>query len=204
MNLRVFIALLLSVLLAGCAGIPQAPMTTQAWQLQQARLATLSSWSLQGRVAIHTADDGGNVSLQWHQREEAYELLFQAPLGQGSLRLTGSAAGVMARDDEGRLAVASDAEALIADMTGWRIPVEHLRYWVLGRVEPQDDYELDELGRLKQLRRGGWQVEYQRYARFGELFLPTKLKLEHQQVKIRMVVDQWRLDDALGEAGRGT
>ena len=88
---------------------------------------------------------------------------------------------------------ATDVNELLRKHFGWVMPVQGLRYWVLGLPDPQpvDDKALDEQGRLVWLEQSGWHIEFVRYHKVGRIEIPGKMKLEYPDLHVRLVIDQW-------------
>ncbi|MFA7095009.1 MAG: lipoprotein insertase outer membrane protein LolB [Gammaproteobacteria bacterium] len=169
----------------------------QRWELRQQVLRTVQVWTLSGRVAVYTPDEGWNASVHWRQHPDTYDLRVIAPLGGGSLQLRGDASGgVVAQTSKGEVYRSSDAESLLRERTGVALPVASLRYWVLGQPDPRDgaaESVLDGHGRLARLRQGGWSVSYTSYRAVGDLELPDRIVLDNGRYKVRLVVDRWDL-----------
>jgi len=190
-----------ALLLSACATAPQRPsqdVLQQAWRDRQAQLARLDQWNLEGRVAVSTPTDGWQASLRWRQQADGhYAIRIIAPLGQGSVALDGGPDGVVMRTTEHpRPVTAADAETLLYDRLGWRVPVAGLRYWILGLPDPKleaPELELDNEGRLASLTQDGWQVEYRGYQQVGAYQLPGKIFMENNSLKLRMVIRTWSL-----------
>jgi outer membrane biogenesis lipoprotein LolB len=41
----------------------------------------------------------------------------------------------------------------------------------------------------------GWRVQYQRFARVDAHLLPSKLRIQNTEVRLRLIVDSWSLGD---------
>jgi outer membrane lipoprotein LolB len=183
--------LLLILLLAGCAASPR-PETAPAG----ATPAAVTDWKFNGRISLTRGDQGWHAGLDWENRADRYRLQVSGPLGQGALQLAGDPAGVMLIDSESRVYTAPDADTLLAQVTGWDIPVTGMQYWVRGLSAPGDAIRvtLDPDGRLAQLEQSGWVITYQRYRSIGGYDWPAKLRLVHDDLAVRLVIDQWQLD----------
>lgn len=184
-------SVLLMVLLSGCAALP-VPETAPA----TATPATVTNWKFTGRISLTRGDQGWHAGLDWDNRADRYHLLVTGPLGQGALQLSGDAGGVTLIDSEAHVHTARDVDALLAQVTGWDIPVGGIRYWVRGLAAPDSAVRvtLDPRGRLQQLEQSGWQVTYLGYRSIGSADWPAKLKLVHDDLAVRLVIDQWQLD----------
>ena len=53
----------------------------------------------------------------------------------------------------------------------------------------------DEQGRLKQLSQAGWQVSYLDWAPAGVTGLPSKLDLQGERLRMRLLVEQWSVGE---------
>ena len=50
---------------------------------------------------------------------------------------------------------------------------------------------LDEQQRLATLQQAGWQIQYGTYTPVAGDWRPSRLTLQHDQVRVRVVVDGW-------------
>lgn len=190
----------LAVGLAGCAAVPEpatGPEVESAWQEHRERVAAVEQWSLVGRVAVRRGDEGWSAQLRWRQRGARYDLRLSAPLGQGGVRLEGGPDGVVVRTSRGDRYAAEQAGPLLARWIGGDVPVEALRYWVRGLPQPGVPVtrSIDAQGRLIELHQRGWSVEYDDYTEAGDVALPRKLTVRDDELRVRLVIDRWSLDD---------
>ena len=185
------LAVLLAVLLlAGCTTTP-APRGSQS-------AATMSVWQFNGRVSLTRGEEGWHAGLHWQEQAGRFYLRVSGPLGQGGFQLNGDARGVVLVDADGQSFAAQDEDALLVQVTGWQLPVRGLRYWIRGLPEPaagRAQVTRDEAGQLLRLEQSGWTVNYQRYQLVGDVLLPAKLQLLHADIAVRIIIDQWELDD---------
>lgn len=183
--------LVVMLLLAGCASQPTLVINGS---LQHA--SESSSWQFNGRFGASHADESWNGGLQWRQQGNDYLIRLSGPLGQGSIQLQGDVHQAQLTLSETQIYENADAEELLWQHTGWRIPFAGMRYWLMGMPAP--DYPVtelrrDELGRLVSLRQAGWLIEIRRYVSVQGIELPRKLFLQHARFNVRLVVDQWEL-----------
>lgn len=146
---------------------------------------------------MNTQDKGWSGKLHWHQQAEGFQIQFNAPLGQGAFRLEGNAGGAEMRTSEGEIFQASDAETLIVQQLGWRFPLSGLRYWVMGVPEPGSRPVLvfDQAGHLVSMQQTHWKIRYPDYVQVNELSLPKKVYLDNTDLKVRLVIDRWELQN---------
>ena len=196
---RVVPALLAGFLfLSGCS--QQAVKPTEnpetAWANRLSRIHEIRHWDLSGRIAIKLAKDGGSASLFWQQRQEKYSIRIVGPFGKGSLQLEGGPDGVSMEDSEGNTHNAPNAESLMLQELGWQLPVSGLRHWIMGVPDPGqalDQLQLDDTGRATLISQAGWEISLDRYRRAEGLDLPARVELLARDLKVKLIVKQWKL-----------
>lgn len=158
--------------------------------------ATIEAWKINGRISLTRGEQGWHAGLDWETQADHYRLQVTGPLGQGALQVTGDAAGVTLIDSDAHIHTARDVDALLAQVTGWDLPVSGLHYWVRGLSAPGSAVRvtLDRQGRLQRLAQSGWEITYQRYQHIAGNDWPAKLKLVHNDLDVRLVIDQWQFD----------
>ena len=120
------VALTLSMAwLAGCATAPRpriAPTSDLlAHQAEREKaLAAQPSWQLTGRLGVSNGKDGGSGSLDWRQRDDAFDISVHAPVTGKTWTLTGDAhhaslSGLRDAPVEG-----DDAATLLERELGWK------------------------------------------------------------------------------------
>ena len=176
----------LAVFAAGCATAPSSPPVDDpvaTWQSRQAELKPLTTWKIRGRVAMRSANEGWQASMNWERESDRHRVDITGPLGRGHLRLTQDSRGAVLRDADNHTWRAKNAEQLLYSKTGWRMPLDGMYYWVLGLPAPgaAANHELDGQGRLNKLVQSGWEIQYLEYTRYGSLDLPSKLFFKKQR-----------------------
>jgi outer membrane lipoprotein LolB len=192
------LAVILLGLLAACATTPPllpAEAGERALERRREALASLKTWTLTGRIAIQTEDEGWNATLKWRQAQDAFDIRIAGPFGGGGLSLQGGPHGVVMRTAEQDVYYAADAETLLYEHSRLALPVEGLRLWVLGLPSPGQSSQssVDVHGRLTKLSQAGWEMKFLRYAAVGDIELPTKIFLSNESLEVRLVVDTWDL-----------
>jgi len=189
-----YAALGLLLLLAGCRtlpeGAPAGPSTAE-----QAAIALLADWHARGRVAVHSATDGFNASFDWRETAGRSELDVRGPLGAGAAHISRS--DELIRIDTGSgapLDIAAPFASLEPELTarlGFPLPVDSLRYWVLGVPAPAEASEPLAAG----FRQGGWEVSFSAFAAVPGAPgpLPVRLALTRGPTRIRVLVSSWQV-----------
>jgi outer membrane lipoprotein LolB len=197
--------ILLSALLLTACVSPGPQLTPQqrqqAWQQHAIRLANIESWSLSGRVAVRADGKGWQAGMRWKKSGERQEVTLTGPFGGGVILLTENPSGFILRDNRGDEYFDTDAERLLELVTGWRLPVNGLTYWVQGRAAPDapSTIELDGQGRAQTLAQHGWQISYLKYVEHDGLSLPGRMLLKHEPegglgeaLEVRLALNDWK------------
>jgi outer membrane lipoprotein LolB len=189
---RLLSILVCSVVLAACVTTRRAPAPTpQGWEQRAVQLQGLSGWRLDGRAAVAAGTQGWQASLNWRENREWAEVHLSGPFGVGSL--------VLKRTPDGlSLNGAPPSDAVLAQLQerlGFELPIDHLRFWLLGVPDPNAAFELkrNDQDRAAQLTQHDWTIDYDRYMPVNGDVLPAHLVLSRAGVRVRIVVDRWEL-----------
>ncbi|MDR3416453.1 MAG: lipoprotein insertase outer membrane protein LolB [Nevskia sp.] len=185
-------------MLGGCATVEPAPslagnseQAQRNWDARRAALEQVHDFSLQGRLA-----ESGLVSfggdLSWIQNGSHFQARFYGPLGVGALAIEGEPGDMEVRAKDGTYRTGVP-EVLMQEKFGWSMPVDGLRYWVLGLPAPGAGaaLQLDDGGHILSLRQNGWQLDYAEYQNVAGLDLPRKFALSDPQRRFRVFIDTW-------------
>ena len=191
-----------AVLLAGCETLAKlasperhAPEPDATWQTHISAMSAFRTWALRGTLTVRADGESSRVRMQWRQAPDSYLLRFTGPLGVGLLEVVGGAAGVEARFPDGRRIRAASPEELLEAEIGWSVPLEGLRYWIVGVPAPDGTrarLKPDDQGRLARLEQAGWTVVYDQYVEHGDLVLPERIRFSSGSVDATVVVRQWK------------
>ena len=199
---RVFVALLFSsvVFLEGCSIIPttatdRTPVKIE-WSERKLALSNITHWKLSGRFGAKTASDSWSGNINWLQEQTHYQINISGPLNTGSVEINGNeySSELYVSDEESYSA--SNAEELLESHTGLRLPMNNLRYWLIGLPSPaslQESIEFDEFGRLKKIAQQGWLVTFKRYGYVNDIELPNKIFLVNHEFDVRLVIQSWHI-----------
>jgi len=191
-----WISAALFALLAACAS-PPAPRTDYQTLIehQAAREAVVvqrRDWSFTGRIAVSQGSDGGSGRIDWRQHGDDFDIRLSAPISRQTWRLSRAAGKVRLEGLPDGPREGEDAETLLKQATGWRIPVAVMADWVRGvRAGTDAELEFAPGGLPATLRQSGWTVSYRAWNQ-DDPALPTKVFAESGDARVRLVVDQWR------------
>lgn len=202
MMLRLSLLLMATLLVSGCAH--QGSLTPPQDVLEhQRQVQAISDWQLTGKLGIRTAGDSGSANLKWVQQIANYQINLSGPLGQKSMIITGTPGNVRLEQTGEPAQEAKTAEALIKKTAGWTLPVAQLAYWVRGVPAPKlriSHLQQNESGLIAQLIQGDWNISYSNYRdqTFNGVILPLpgKITAEYKDVRLVLVIRDWRLGAA--------
>lgn len=192
--------ILVLLLLSSCSLWPtdpkgQQPANLQDWQQHQQQVSQLDGWQIRGKLGIQSTDNGGSGTLFWLQRQHYFDIRLAGPLGQGATRLTGRPGEVLLTSSQGQFQ-ADSPEELLESQLGWRLPVSNLLWWVRGLPAPQQSspaqLQFNPHSRLQELQQDNWHIQYQDYVEYDGYWLPTRLMLQGQQLKLTLVIKEWQ------------
>lgn len=181
------LALVMSVS-AGCASLSQSPRASPA-----ATGSATGAFGFSGRIAVHEQEQNLAGSIRWSHDSAGDDILLSSPLGQGVMQIVTDANGATLRTADDKFYRAADAEQLAWSVTGWRIPVSGLIFWVRGMAQPGSlaSEKRDEQGRLLRLTQEDWQIEYAAYFDAPDASLPRRIVLSRPEFELRLVIDSW-------------
>lgn len=187
----VLCALVLAAALGACVTTRAPTPAAVGWEQRVADLQGLASWQLDGRAAVAVGTQGWQATLNWRQHGDAAEVHLSGPFGVGALLLKRTPDGLSLND-----APPSDAVlAQLQERLGFELPIDKLRYWLLGVPDPSAAFTLtrNDQDRALQLVQGDWTIDYDRYRSADGESMPAHLVMSREGVRVRIVVDRWNL-----------
>lgn len=151
-------------------------------------------FTLSGRLAATHGSAGFSAGVHWQQQGSRAQLVLTGPLGFGAVRVGQSGERLTITAANGvRLEGAAAAQQLVM-MLGFQPPLRSLRYWIVGVPDPATGAEpsLDAQQRLAQLRQGGWRIEYDEYVPVRQQWLPRRLTLARDDLRLKLVINVWQ------------
>jgi outer membrane lipoprotein LolB len=156
----------------------------------------LDHFRAEGKLALRSPEQSESASFLWQQQGERARIELSGPLGVNAATLESDGRELEILQGESRSRWDLSDPAVIYRETGWYLPVAALPYWLRGIPAPGpavDELAL-ERGRLSRLRQAGWEISVERYERFGDLDLPTRLQLRHDRRSVRLVIRRWQAE----------
>ena len=183
-------AVLAGLLVGACAvGTPRSVPTVEP--------ASISAFLLEGRFSLKVQNDAFPGRVRWQHAAQADDLWFYSPLGATVARLRQDPSGALLVTSNGQEYRASDLHQLAFDVLGWDLPLEGLPFWVRGLAWPAGgpaETQANARGQLERLTQSGWRVSYLDWAPASIAGLPSKLDVQGERLRMRLVVERWSVD----------
>lgn len=159
---------------------------------RESALHEQQQFALSGRLGIANGRDAGSGQFRWQQRGAAFEFQLTVTVTGDRVRLAGQPGKVKLTDARGQVTEGFDAEQLLFERTGWRVPVAQLGYWVRGMRAPGGtaDTRFDAAGRLVELAQDGWTIQYRDWTASAPA-LPTMLVARRGQERVKVRIRDW-------------
>jgi outer membrane lipoprotein LolB len=188
------------LLLHGCAITPpkNAPELTPSEQ--QALLRALPGYALDGRVGVRAGEKGWQANVHWQQRGEVSEVRLSGPFGAGALKLRLQGNELQMTDSRGHKLQGEEATNSLREQLGFVPPLTSLRDWLLGLPDPALQSAETPGGANateRELDQQDWHLRYEDFrseaTSRGSVRLARKLTATREEIRLRLVVDRWRL-----------
>lgn len=191
-------------LFSGCATLPSQTksdavvatiVTEPAANTQNVSAA---DFNILGRISVQDEKQSFSGSFRWQHLTASDEILLFTPLGQAVAEITRDDEGVRLITSKLEAFYAADVESLTQEILGWRMPLNGLQYWIQGTHSPitAAEKDLDNKDRIVAIRQDGWHIHYSSFTsgQTNPIPLPKVLNLVYQNLKIRLVVDDWKVE----------
>lgn len=184
------------LLLAGCAHVPRPPAGPVAsWSEQRAALLAYRRFQFSGRLAVAANGEGFSGGIDWRQQADESAVRLRGPLGVGALQLRYDGQALTVQTADGQSLGGAPAEERLRESLGFDAPLASLAYWLRGCDDPANAAEttLDDQQRLATLKQRGWELRYDSYERHGALWLPQRITLQRESVRLKLLIQSWTL-----------
>ena len=178
--------------LSGCATFMGGNLLPRSTEAQQ-QLYASKAWTLEGRIAVKSGNEGWSANLFWEHDGGQERLRLYGPFGQGAVSIILQNQMIYINEGNGVVNSSRDPEELLTRKLGFSVPLGSLRYWVLGLPAPDISYqaELDDKGGLKGFQQQAWVLGFENFENVGNFVMTQKMTIQGSQVRLRLVVDEW-------------
>lgn len=185
--------LLLLVLVAACSSRPPLPISSIDSQQRQQGLQQLENWQIEGRMAYMDAHEKHSASFIWHQQHRWFSLDLNTFIGTNILHLQQKSDGAELEMDNKHYQRPT-AGILLSELTGWQLPVAQFSNWLKGQALGTEQVQYSPQGWINQLSWQGWTINYADFRLVNGTLLPFDIRLQHQQQRIKIRINQWQLN----------
>lgn len=168
------------------------------WQQRQLAMNRMQSWSMGGRTALKFKADSWTFGLNWVQKNrQQYSLQIKHPLTGTVIGTLDQSPGRATLRTRGKVSNGTDAERLLQQQLGVKMPVNGMPYWIRGVMAPQypvGKVTFEANGRPRQIIQAGWVIDYANYNGTASNSLPRRVNISRaqEQVSVRIVAKQWQ------------
>ena len=189
--------LLACLFLTGCGTFQSKISSTEPWPQHQADISDIKTWTLRGKLGVKSPSNNHSASLYWRQDLDHYQIQLSGPLGQGKIRLQGTAKHLRLERSKQATIETSQPEELLIKELGWLLPIKQIHFWAKGLPAPGIMIDQQKLvnGTLAQLQQAGWTLQYSRYQRSNTHLLPGKISMSKEQIRLILIAKQWQFDE---------
>ena len=120
------------IMLSACSTLQQPSSQPDTTLDALANNHAIQQWSVSGKVGLRNGKQAHSAYLNWRQCGETFDIRLSGPLGQLAAHLTGDSKQVYLVTSDKQHYTADNASALLEQQLGWALPMEQLRYWLLG------------------------------------------------------------------------
>ena len=188
------------VSISGCATTPNLPANKEFsqsnWLAHKDTLTHIEKWQFDGRFSAKTDTENWTGSIAWSQNQQEYKINISGPLSTGSIMLEGEEDFALLRLSDTQTATDTDPQSLLYNHTGLKLPVNELKYWLLGLPSPESRYntvELNKKGQLSKLSQNNWEVTFKRYTTVNNRQIPNKIFLVNHEINVRLIIQKWQI-----------
>ena len=186
--IRCFIVVILMLQLISCASVPEK--SAAIFDLSgRDGLYAKTEWSFKGRIAIIDKDNAVSANITWERIKNKENIVLAGLFGMGKARITLEQGRVEIESAGKQSVYYGNASDIVYSKLGIRIPVTALKFWVLGVVDPNAAFVVNDTG----FEQHGWLVTYLQMQVNDGNELPRKIRVEQGSAKLKLIVNQWEI-----------
>jgi len=191
------VALIVLLLSSACTNVqPAISIDNPRWAAHHSTINELEKWQFSGRFSAKTDIENWTGSIQWQQKAQQFKINLSGPLNSGSALLQGNDDLTELRTSDSTSFFDSDPQFLLQQHTGMILPVNNLRYWIVGMPAPEakiDAIKISQNGQIDTLSQNNWEIRFKRYTDTPRAALPNKIFLNNDEVSVRLIIQEWQI-----------
>lgn len=178
--------------LSGCASWQEKSVTPPSLQARQ-MLYDLNAWTLEGRIAAKTGNEGWNANLSWEHLADEERVRLSGPFNQGAVSIVLGKDQISISEADGSTTRSDNPDELLKTRLGFAVPLRSLRFWVLGLPAQNSAYttESDAAGGLLGFEQEGWTLRYDSFESVKNFVLPRKMTIRGNDASLKLIADEW-------------
>lgn len=206
------------VLLTACTSVPLSrdvesirPIDRAAHERHQQQLSAITSWRLQGQIALfnRVEDSRDAIYIDWTQTADTTLMRFSHPLRGTVARLEQSTTGAVLIDDDQNEYYAKDFSSLLQTYFGIDLPVSALPDVVRG-ILPEQASAVQVMSPTPESTAAArpilvlntysvrsdehqWQAELRNYQSIESIYLPGNIELTSADWRVKLRITDWHL-----------
>lgn len=188
---------LILICLVGCTTVTPPRFGTYhlSWQARQKQLNNLKNWNLYSAIGIKNSQVRTSARVHWQQFEDNYILDITSQFNIGGVKIVGDSSGVTLWRSTTNKISAKTPEKLMYQELGWSLPMDNLRYWILGLPAPKLAYksQFDAYNHLIYLQQQGWEINYANFISVNNIDLPTSILISNPRLQVKVIIKKWEL-----------
>ncbi len=198
MNAIKYSILVSAILLTACTHTPRPAEEPPANKIiplekRKAETATVSTWEINGAMAAKNKEKAWSASMNWLQHgPNSYQIRLIGPLGGGTVLINKTGKTIHFQDGAKKVS-SNNADELLLQQTGIRLPVNNLYYWVRGLPAPGgiQAEQHDKYNHLSQLQQSGYTIDFTQYTSVKGIDLPSTIRLVGNGVMVKVIIKHW-------------
>ena len=198
--MRLYLILLMFFLfISGCAqNISDKQSVISNWQTH---LDAQTHWKANGKLAFISKEERHSANFSWSNQGDNfrpdYNLKLTSFIGTQILSLNQTQSQAQLEYDS-ETYIDTNAQNMLTRLTNLSFPVNDEANWLKGRPKSKD-IKYDALNRIiwaqmTDSQGTHWQVSYNQYIKNKGVWLPTKLNLKNDHLKIKMQIHSWQFN----------
>ena len=135
--------------------------------------------------------DSWSATIDWLHEAGKDVLNISGPLGQGAARIVLLSDSIMIDQGDGQIGFSKNVDKYVKQQLGFFVPLSALRFWVVGLNEPDKPFVKFDDG----FSQFSWNIQYHNYIQVGDDWMPRKISIKNKSAKLKLVIDQWKLNE---------
>ncbi|MBU6467579.1 MAG: outer membrane lipoprotein LolB [Betaproteobacteria bacterium] len=183
--------LLLALILSSCATQNRLDLT----QDQVEGTGVIDYVSFVGRLAVADNEHSDSGSIEWRGDFLKQHIVLLSPIGTTVAEVSHQPLQTQISLSQDQTVTAQNVEEVTQKMLGYPLPLEGMPWWILGQGWPSTPAVIvhDSEGRVSAIHQESWDITYSEWQKINDLWLPKRINLTQEGVRIRIRVDKWHI-----------